>query len=157
MDLLGLTTSEAVRAFIGIDEASGELPDQLFLDLEIEDALRLELGTWLPVTLSTLLAGGDGSGSAADLAYTAARQAARAWCAMEVLQSAEISLAAKHSDGQNEFSRQAYKVSELLQRFAGVYARYKDMVLSSLGETTTASPSWMAALVRPDYDPVTNQ
>lgn len=156
MDLLGLTTSEAVRAFIGIDEASGELPDQLFVDLEIEDALKLEFGTWLPVTLSVLLAGGDGSGSAADLAYTAARHAARAWCAMEVLQSAEISIAAKHSDGQNEFSRQAYKVPELLQRFAAVYGRYRDLALTNLGQTVSASASWMVSLASPDYDPVTN-
>jgi len=57
LDILGLTTTEAIRAMIGIDEASRELPDQLFIDLEIEDALRLEFGSWLPVTLDALLAG----------------------------------------------------------------------------------------------------
>lgn len=157
MDILGLTTSEAVRAFIGIDEPSGELPDQLFVDLEIEDALKLEFGTWLPTTLTALLAGADGSGSPADLAYTAARHAARAWCAMELLQAAEISLATKHSDGQNEFARQAYKVGDLLQRFAGVYGKYRDLVLTYLGYTVVASTSWMVNRAIPDYDPVTNQ
>jgi hypothetical protein len=156
MDILGLTTTEAVRAFIGIDEDSRELPDQLFVDLEIEDGLKLEFGAWLPVTLAALLAGGDNSGSPADLAYTAARQAARAWCAMEVLQVAEISIATKHSDGQNEFVRQPYKVAELLERLKASYLRYRDMVLVNLNQTTTPSTSWLAGYASPAYDPVTN-
>ena len=156
MDILGLTTTEAVQAFIGIDEDSRELPDQLFIDLEIEDGLKLEFGTWLPVTLTALLEGADGSGSAADLAYTAARQAARAWCAMEVLQAAEISIAAKHSDGQNEFVRQPHKVAEVLERLKGSYQRYRDMVLTNLDQTVTAATSWLAGYASPSYDPVTN-
>ena len=95
MDLLSVTTTEAVRALIGIDEASQELPDQLFTDFEIEDALQLELGTWLPVPLSTVIAGGDGTGGAADLAYLALRSASKAWCAWQVLQAGEISIAQK--------------------------------------------------------------
>ena len=156
MDILGLTTTEAIRAMIGIDEASRELPDQLFIDLEIEDALRLEFGSWLPVTLDELLAGADGSGSAADLAYLASRHAARAWCALEVLQAADISLAQRHSDGQNEFARQTYKVEDLLNRLNASYLRYRDLVLSNLGETVTASTTWLAGVATPTYDPVTN-
>lgn len=156
MDILGLTTSAAVRAFIGIDEDSRELPDQVFIDLEIEDALRVEFSSWLPVTLSALLAGGDGSGSDADLAYTAARQAARAWCAMEVLHVAEISIATKHSDGQNEFVRQTPKVADILARLQASYDRYRNVVLARLDNTTAASTSWLAGYASPNYDPVTN-
>jgi hypothetical protein len=156
MDILGLTTSAAVRAFIGIDEDSRELPDQVFIDLEIEDALRVEFSSWLPVTLSALLAGGDGSGSDADLAYTAARQAARAWCAMEVLHVAEISIATKHSDGQNEFVRQTPKVADILSRLQASYDRYRNVVLARLDNTTAASTSWLAGYASPNYDPVTD-
>jgi hypothetical protein len=131
LDILGLTTTEAIRAMIGIDEASRELPDQLFIDLEIEDALRLEFGSWLPVTLD-------------------------AWCALEVLQAADISLAQRHSDGQNEFARQTYKVEDLLNRLNASYLRYRDLVLSNLGETVTASTTWLAGVATPTYDPVTN-
>jgi hypothetical protein len=157
LDILGLTTSEAVRAFIGIDEASQELPDQLFVDLEIEDALRLEFSSWLPISLEALLLLNAGSSDNANLAYLAARHAARAWCAMEVLQAAEISIASKHSDGQNEFVRQAYKVADLLARFSAVYNRYRDMVLESLDQPSTTSPSWMVGRAIPSYDPVTNR
>ena len=156
MDILGLTTSAAVRAFIGIDEDSRELPDQVFIDLEIEDALRVEFSSWLPVTLSALLAGGDGSGSDADLAYTAARQAARAWCAMEVLHVAEIAIATKHSDGQNEFVRQTPKVADILSRLQASYDRYRNVVLARLDNTTAASTSWLAGYASPNYDPVTD-
>jgi hypothetical protein len=157
VDILGLTTTEAVRAFIGIDEAAKELPDQLFYDLEIEDALRLEFSRWLPITIETLVALGERSSDGVNLAYLAARQAARAWCAMEVLQAAEISIASKHSDGQNEFVRQTYKVADLLLRLSAVYNRYRDLVLEELDQPSTTAPSWMVSRAIPDYDPVTNR
>lgn len=156
MDLLGVTTTEAVRALIGIDEASGELPDQLFVDWEIEDALRLELGTWLPAPLATIIAGGDGTGSAADLTYLALRNAGRAWCAWQVMMAGDISIAQKHDDGQNAFSRQAYKLEDLLQRLGALYSKYRDMCLDFAGQTATSSTSWLVGKSSPSYDPVTN-
>ncbi len=156
MDLLGVTTTEAVRALIGIDEASGELPDQLFVDWEIEDALRLELGTWLPATLSSILAGGDGTSSPADLTYLALRNAGRAWCAWQVLQVGEISIAQKHEDGQNAFSRQAFRFDDLLLRLGALYSKYRDLCLVYAGQTATSSTSWLAGKSSPTYDPVTN-
>ena len=156
MDLLSVTTTEAVRALIGIDEASGELPDQLFTDFEIEDALQLELGTWLPVSISTVLAGGDGSGDAADLAYLALRNACKAWCAWQVLQAGEISIAQKHEDGQNAVTRQSFQLEQLLQRLGGLYSKYRDLCLTYLGQTATSSTSWLAGISSPAYDPVTN-
>lgn len=156
MELLSVTTTEAVRALIGIDEASQELPDQLFLDFEIEDALQLELGTWLPVPLSTVIAGGDGTGGAADLAYLALRSASKAWCAWQVLQAGEISIAQKHEDGQNAVSRQSFQMEALLQRLGGLYSRYRDLCQGYLGQTVTSSTSWLAGISSPSYDPVTN-
>lgn len=156
MDLLNVTTTEAVRALIGIDEASQELPDELFTAFEIEDALQLELGTWLPVSLTTVLAGGDGSGSAADLAYLALRSACKAWCAWQVLQAGEISIAMKHEDGQNAVTRQSFQMEQLLQRLGGLYSKYRDLCLSYLGQTVTSSTSWLAGISSPSYDPVTN-
>jgi hypothetical protein len=156
MDLLSVTTTEAVRALIGIDEASQELPDALFTAFEIEDALQLELGTWLPVPLATVLAGNDGSGDSADLAYLALRNASKAWCAWQVLQAGEISIAQKHEDGQNAVTRQSFKLEQLLQRLGGLYSKYRDMCLAYLGQTTTSSTAWLAGISSPAYDPVTN-
>lgn len=156
MDLLSVTTTEAVRALIGIDEASQELPDALFTAFEIEDALQLELGTWLPVPLTTVLAGGDGSGNASDLAYLALRNACKAWCAWQVLQAGEISIAMKHEDGQNAVTRQSFQMEQLLQRLGGLYSKYRDLCLTYLGQTATSSTSWLAGKSSPAYDPVTN-
>lgn len=157
MDILGLTTTEAVRALIGIDEASQELPDQLFTDFELEDALALELGTWLPMTVSAVIEGGDGSGDDGDLAYIALRSASKAWCAWQVLQAAEISLATKHEDGQNAMTRQAFKTEEILNRLGSLYSRYRELCLTYLGSVVTvSSTSWLAGKSSPVYDPVTD-
>ena len=156
MNILDLTTTEAVRALIGIDEASGELPDQIFTDFEIEDALQLELATWLPVSLATVLAGSTGTGDDADLAYVALRQAAKAWCALTLLQAGEISLAQRHEDGQNKFARQTFEMQAVLERMGGLYARYRELCLLYLGQTVTASTSWLVGSSVPAYDPVTD-
>ena len=104
----------AGRALVGVDEASGELPDQLVVDWEIEDALRLELGTWLPATLSSILAGGDGTSSPADLTYLALRNAGRAWCAWQVLQVGEISIAQKHEAGPVSYTHLTLPTTDLV-------------------------------------------
>jgi hypothetical protein len=156
MNILGLTTTAAVRALIGIDEASGELPDSLFTDHEISDGLRLELATWLPVSLATVIAGGDGTGDDGDLAYISLRQAAKAWCAVTLLQAGEISLAQRHEDGQNKFARQTFDMQAVLERLGGLYARYRELCLLYLGQTVVASTSWLVGSSVPAYDPVTD-
>jgi hypothetical protein len=156
MNILDLTTTEAVRALIGIDAASQELPDQLFIDLEIEDALLLELSDWLTSPISEVIAGADGSGDAADRAYLALRGAAKAWCAMAVLQAGEISIAQRHQDASNQFARQTFKMDDVLLRLSALYARYKGLCLAGLGELVISSTSWMAGASVPSYDPVTN-
>ncbi|NCC30974.1 MAG: hypothetical protein EOM24_02995, partial [Chloroflexia bacterium] len=59
ISILDLTSSDAVRAAIGIDEASGELDDQVFTDLRIADMLRLELAGWLPDTVEKIQDGAE--------------------------------------------------------------------------------------------------
>jgi len=44
----------------------------------------------------------------------------------------------------------------LLNRLNASYLRYRDLVLSNLGETVTASTTWLAGVATPTYDPVTN-
>jgi hypothetical protein len=75
---------------------------------------------------------------------------------MEVLHVAEIAIATKHSDGQNEFVRQTPKVADILARLQASYDRYRNVVLARLDNTTAASTSWLAGYASPNYDPVTN-
>jgi hypothetical protein len=43
MNLGTLTTTQAIRAVLGVSEDSDELPDQTFTDLEISDQIELIL------------------------------------------------------------------------------------------------------------------
>jgi hypothetical protein len=55
LTILGnLTNTDAIRATIGVSEASQEMPDEYFAARRMEGALRLEMSAWLPATLEEL-------------------------------------------------------------------------------------------------------
>jgi hypothetical protein len=159
MDILNLTTTQAVRAAVGISGESGELEDQVFVDLDVPSLLRLELSSWIPAPVSEIEAAAF---SAADetepeaLAYAALRAASTYYCAILVMESAEISFAERHEDGQNKLKRQAHDTQEILTRLRVRYAGFQQQVLDYLEAPTTASTSWMIGRSVPAYDPVTN-
>jgi hypothetical protein len=160
ISILDLTTSDAVRAAIGIDEASGELDDQVFTDLRIADMLRLELAGWLPDTIEEIQADAlmvlDDSDAAA-LALVALQSAATYWCAATFLLSGEISFATRQEDGQNRSVRQDFDADKLLEKLQSRYAYYKGKVTELLMPTATATlTNWFAGKATPTYDPVTN-
>ena len=160
MNILTLTTSEAIRAALGISEETHELSDQTLIDLGISDFLRLELASWLPKTpveIETEASASEDETSRASLAYLALKAAATYYCASVVLESGELSFAERYEDGQNKMKRQAYDISKLLDRVTGKYLYYRQQVL-----TYTESPAevfstgWMVGRSTPSYDPVTN-
>lgn len=158
--LLGnLTNTDAVRATIGVSEASQELPDAYFTDRRMEGALRLELSTWLPATLEAIEDAADAADEGADeiLVWDAVQQAAAYWCAWEIVKTAPIALFQKISDGQNETTRPVLKQKELLDLLAGSYMRYRDVALDLYagGPATAASATWLAGKSTPIFDPVT--
>lgn len=158
MDILGVTTTEAIRAVIGVSASSGELPDSYFTDRNMTGALRLELSTWLPATLETL----SDAASAADegdpeiLVWDAVQQAAAYYCAWECIKSAPIALFQKIGDGQNEVSRPIMNQKELLDLFSSSYMKYRDLALDAYsGEVVPVSASWLSGKSSPTFDPVT--
>lgn len=158
MDILDVTTTEAIRAVIGVSVASAELPDSYFTDRNMAGALRLELSTWLPASLETLsdAAAAADEGDPEILVWDATQQAATYWCAWEVIKSAPIALFQKISDGQNEVSRPTMKQKELLDLFSSSYMRYRDLALDLYGgEVVPVSASWLAGKAVPTFDPVT--
>jgi hypothetical protein len=162
LDILSLTTSEAIRAALGISGDSDELIDQALTDLGIEDMLKLEFYGWLPQSIASIEDAADAETDEtqpASLAYLALRAAATYYCASIVAQPAEIAFAVKHSDGQNEFQRKPVDVDKLIARLRGSYADYREQVLSylSAAPVTVPAPSWMTGSASPSYDPVTNQ
>lgn len=148
MDILGLTTTEAIRATLGVSEDSLELPDEVFENHEIEDEIELNLVSWLPVDMTTILSGGD------PLAIKRLRACAKYIGALLLLPSLTTSTASKQSDGQDEFQRQPRDLALMKENLEELLARYQTALVDSLVTTPTTVFSIMGRS-SPSYDPVT--
>lgn len=146
MDILSLTTTEAVRALLGIDSKADELPDEVFSALGIDDLVQLSLERWLPVTFSVALSGSDAAlrSLSACVLYQAA---------LLMLPSLRHAAANKLGDGQNEFQRQPRDFAALRDELEQLLARYQQAFLATQPSSTTAI-TWFSA-VAPATDPVT--
>ena len=160
MNILTLTTSEAVRAALGISDESGELPDQALIDLGIADLLRLDLAEWLPkpiLEIENEAAAEPDETARASLAYFALKAAATYFCASLILESGELSFVERYEDGQNKMKRQAFDQDKFLSKITGRYLYYRQQALTYLeSPAETFSSSWMVGRSVPSYDPVTN-
>jgi hypothetical protein len=160
MEILTLTTTEAVRAVLGISEESSELPDQLFTDLDMPNLLLLELSGWLPASITQIedaAFASDDETARANLAYLALKAASAYYCASVALESGELSFAERYEDGQNKLKRQTHDVQALLDRIYGKYLYHRQQVLTyTETPAETYSSSWMVGRSVPSYDPVTN-
>ena len=159
IDILTVTTSDAVRATLGVSDLAQEMPDGYFASRNIASALRLELSSWLPATLEELEDAADAAdeGDDAILVWDAVQLASTYWCAWEVAKTAPIALFQKMGDVQNEIQRPVWKQEELLAVLANGYALYRDKALEVYTDATptTATASWLAGVSRPTTDPVT--
>ena len=158
MDILGVTTTETIRAVIGVSDPANELPDSYFTDRNMTGALRLELSTWLPASIETL----SDAASAADegdpeiLVWDAVQQAAAHWAAWEVVKTAPIALFQKIGDGQNELIRPTLNHKELLDLLLKGYISYRDLALEVYGgAVVVVTASWLSGKSTPSFDPVT--
>lgn len=148
MDLLSLTTTEAIRATLGISADTLELEDQVFEDLEIEDALEIKLNAWLPTPVATLLS------SSTQAQMKLLKQAARYTGALLLVPQLLTLTASKQSDGQNEFQRQDRDVSQLKKELEGELTQYKNLLLTALSVTTVKTAT-LFGRAAPDFDPIT--
>lgn len=151
MDILGLTTTQAVRAVLGVSEDSLELEDVVFTAHEVEVELLLSVDVMLQpasTTYLTILASGDSS------TLLPLRQWSKYFCALSMLPSLATATASKQSDGQNEFQRQTRDFEALRKDLVAQLAKYEDMLLDLLGVADTAAFSIMG-ISSPTFDPVT--
>lgn len=148
MDLLSLTTTEAIRATLGISADTLELEDQVFEDLEIEDALEIELNVWLPSPVLTMF-----SSATADQ-MKLLKQAARYTGALLLLPQLLTMTASKQSDGQNEFQRQDRDVLQLKKELEGKLSQYKNLLLDALSVVSVKTYT-LFGRASPDFDPIT--
>lgn len=157
MNISSLTTTEAVRAVIGVSEEHNEFPDQYFIDRELDRALLLEFVPWIPGSISSLSSAANEapSGSQDALLWWAIRQAATYWCAWACLNNAGTALFYSLEDGQNKVVRPKVNYKELANEFLGAYYKYKEQALDLVGSVSSSSVSWAAGVSSPLYDPVT--
>ena len=151
MDLLGLTTSEAIRAALGVSDQADELPDEVFTNHEMEDELDLLLSQWLLDAASTTILSVQSSGN--QTASLALRQCAKYMGALLMVPSLATSTASKLSDGQDEFQREKRDLQQLTRDLEKLLGKYQAMVGDALG-ATAASFSIMG-ISSPPFDPVT--
>ena len=157
MDLLGVTSTETIRAVLGVAEAANELPDSYFTDRNMVGALRLELSSWLPASLEVL----SDAASAADegdpeiLVWDAVQQAAAYWCAWECTKTAPMALFQSLEDGNNKVVRPIIKQKELLDLLLGSYTTYRDQALDKYsGKVAIVTAPWLSGKSTPSFDPI---
>lgn len=149
MDILNLTTTQAVRAVLGLSAEADELGDAVFSDVGIEDELELSLSSWLPVAYTTILVSGTST------QIQALRICAKYSAALIVLPSLMHAVALKQGDGQNEFQRNPQDIKQLQQSLEAALGKYQQMLLLSISpESVSAYPTWVGRAV-PAFDPVT--
>lgn len=157
----GVTTTQAIRAVIGISEESGELPDQYFVDRRMGSALLLELVEWLPSSLSVMQAAAD---AAVDeyhddaLAWGAIQQASACWCGREIMKSGDLAFFSQSKDNDNMVVRSKFDQDKQVAHLDAQYSRYRSLALKFLGidAPVTSTTSGLFGAAKPDYDPVAN-
>lgn len=158
MDLLTVTTTEAVRAVLGVSDAANELPDQYFLDRMLDSALLLELQTWLPGTLDDLLDAAEAAASPMDsdsLIWNLIQQASTYWCAWACCDNLGLGFFARIEDGQNKAMRPTIDYEKLAARLWSAYQSYKARARALSAPVAAASTSWAAGVSSPSFDPIT--
>lgn len=142
MDILGLTSSNQVRAILTVSES--DLPDTVLESYGIVDDLRLDLISWVP-SWETLTD---------PLEVLPLRLYAKYFCASLVATTADVFILKKKSDGENEGQRNGLSYAELANTLSRKAANYKSALLAELGNTPAAATTFIST-ASPDRDVIT--
>lgn len=148
-----LTTSEAIRAVLGVSNDSQELPDEVFTDHDLEVEIELHLESWLEeaanTDVTTVLS------SAPARARTALTLCAKYIGALLLIPSLLTSTAGKLSDGQDEFIRQPRDIEKMQEDLQALLHKYQGIILDALEAERLALPFQIIGRAIPNYDPIT--
>lgn len=151
-----LTTTEAVRAALGVDPT--DISDQKILNSEIDQELSLQLGTWLKDWRIKLQPPSGASSEAEVTVYWALRAYCK-WLAAASIADAPTTIIQLYGDGKAQMRRFTnFDWSTLAESCRAKAEGYKAMVASLVGEDYIAPGESLQVLgvVSPSYDPVTN-
>lgn len=148
-----LTSSEAIRATLGVSDDSDELPDSAFLAADLETEIELEMETWLSRMANTSVSAVNAS--TASRAKKAIPICAKYIGALLLLPALSTATASKHSDGQDEFQRQDRDIEELRETLQALLNRYQAVILDDLGASATTLAFSIMGSASPAFDPIT--
>ncbi len=153
--LVVFTTTEAVRAAIGVD--SVDLSDDRIIDAELDIELGLDLASWLP-GYSAKLNPGDAPTELQQSIQAALRAYCKWYCASEMLNKV-LAYIQVYGDGKADMRRFTnFEWDAVISRAAGKMGTYRTMILDMDPDTPgTYDPNAGYALVgssAPTYDPV---
>lgn len=151
-----LTTTEAVRAALGVDPT--DISDQKILNSEIDQELSLQLGTWLKDWRIKLQPPSGASSEAEVTVYWALRSYCK-WLAAASIADAPTTIIQLYGDGKAQMRRFTnFDWNTLAETCRAKAEGYKAMVASLVGEDYIAPGESLQVLgvVSPSYDPVTN-
>lgn len=150
----GFTTTEAVRAALGID--SVDLDDQRILDAGFDLELRIDLSQWYPNYAAGL------AGSATDeekLLSDAIKTYSKFFCAAKIAAS-PLTFIQLYSDGKAEQRRFTnFNWEDLLGRLLAEAGKYRQVIAGLTDDAAAADTSGptLLSLSSPSYNPVTNE
>lgn len=158
IDILGLTTSDAVRAVLGVDVE--ELEDEVFTSIGVNEELQLDLDGWLPAgaDLETITADGSTADRGTDEYTTYQRLAAysRAFCSHYLLIGQNNWRLTRLTDGTvNEQRSDFSKDEEMERRLLDLMNKHKQALLDLLEGDSGVVSFGVAGVSSPSYDPVT--
>lgn len=148
-----LTTSEAIRATLGVSNDSQELPDSVFVDADLELEIESDMAAWL---LSE--AGADIEAvlsSASDKLRTSFSLCAKYIGALLLLPSLTTATASKLSDGQDEFQRQDRDIDKLRADLQAQLYKHQRRILDTLAVAASSKTFGIMGVSAPAFDPIT--
>jgi hypothetical protein len=148
---IALTTTQAIRAVLGVAEEGDELNDQVFIDFGIEDEIILNLDLWLQSEANSTFAAVEGGTN--DTAFSALTLCTKYLGALLILPSLATATAKKLSDGQDEFQRQDRDIPAIRHDLERQLQRYQAYVLNALSVTPTSTFTLMGRS-SPATDPI---
>ena len=148
-----LTTSEAIRAALGVSNDSQELPDSVFVDADLELEIESDMAAWL---LAEVGADIDVVLSlATDTLRTSFSLCAKYFGALLLLPSLTTATASKLSDGQDEFQRQDRDIAELRADLQAQLYKHQRRILDALSVTPPSQTFGIMGVSSPASDPIT--
>lgn len=159
IDILQITTTDAVRGVLGADGLE-ELTDAQLISINLPFELEVDLDEWLePLkAVADIISEGTAPGATLEqkMTYRTLQLYGKYFCAYRVANSAEYTLLEVLNDGQSEVRRTKRDLPAFLARLAGLAGGYKAKLIEGAGGEVSTTPSFFSR-VAPSLDPVTNE